>query len=188
MRAAGQQRPAALSIWMRRWGARLVSFRLAMALSTLITAADVVLPFEASDKWDAIRRLVDHLVDTERVDAKQGESIHEAIVARERSMSTGMERGIAIPHAAVDGIDDVIACLGVVPADEELAFESVDGRPTHLVVLLVIPRSKKLLHIRTLADIARVLSRDEVREALIAASDSEEAWQVLAAGESAAKA
>lgn len=173
---------------MTRVAGCLVSFRPAMTLSALITADDVLLPFEASDKWEAIRRLVDHLVDTGRVDAKQGESIHEAIVARERSMSTGMERGIAIPHAAVDGIEDVIACLGVLPADEGLIFESVDGGATHLIVLLVIPRSKKLLHIRTLADIARVLSREEVREAVIASEDGDAAWQVLAAAESATQA
>lgn len=159
-----------------------------MTLSSLITTSDIILPFEPSDKWDAIRRLVDQLVDTERVEPKQGEAIHEAILARERSMSTGMEKGIAIPHAAVDGIDDVIACLGVVPEDEGLAFESVDGRPTNLIVLLVIPRSKKLLHIRTLADIARVLSREEVRGALLSASDSEEAWNAISVSESAANA
>ena len=159
-----------------------------MTLSALISATDVLSPFEANDKWDAIRRLVDHLVDDGRVDAKQGETIHEAIVARERSMSTGMERGIAIPHAAVDGIDDVIACLGVLPEDEGLIFESVDGRATHLIVLLVIPRSKKLLHIQTLANIARVLSREEVREALIHADGSEAVWEALVAGESATQA
>ena len=103
-------------------------------------------------------------------------------------MSTGMEHGIAIPHAAVDGIEEVRACLGIVPADEGLAFESVDGRETHLIVLLVIPRSKKLLHIRTLADIARVLSREAVRDALLKADDGEAAWRVLAEGEAAAQA
>lgn len=159
-----------------------------MQLSELITVDDVLLPFEASDKWDAIRRLVDHLVDTGRVSAQEGETIHEAVLARERSMSTGMEHGIAIPHAAVDGIDEVRACLGILPSDEGLVFESVDGRATQLIVLLVIPRSKKLLHIRTLADIARVLSREETRAALLAAADGEAAWRVLAEGEAAAQA
>jgi mannitol/fructose-specific phosphotransferase system IIA component (Ntr-type) len=159
-----------------------------MQLSELITIDDVLVPFEANDKWDAIRRLVDHLVDTGRVAAQEGEAIHEAVVARERSMSTGMEHGIAIPHAAVDGIEDVIACLGILPADEGLVFESVDGRRTQLIVLLVIPRSKKLLHIRTLADIARVLSREAVREALIQSTDGEAAWRILSEGEAAAQA
>ena len=56
-------------------------------------------------------------------------------------------------------------------------------RPTRVVVLLVIPRSQKLLHIRTLADIARVLGRDSVREALLAARDAHSAWSALAEGD-----
>ncbi len=98
-------------------------------------------------------------------------------------MSTGMEHGIAIPHAAVDGVHEVLACLGIIASEHGLAFESIDGRPTRVVVLLVIPRSQKLLHIRTLADIARVLGRDSVREALLAARDAHGAWSALAEGD-----
>lgn len=159
-----------------------------MQLSEILGADDLIVPFEASDKWDAIRRLVDHLVDEGRIEVGQGEAVHEAILARERSMSTGMERGIAIPHAAVDEIEDVVACMGVVTDEAGLAFESIDGRPTRFVVLLVIPRSKKLLHIRTLADVARVLSRDEIRDGLLEADDAESAWQVLDEDEAAAQA
>ena len=96
-------------------------------------------------------------------------------------MSTGMERGIAIPHAAVEGIEEVKACLAITAGGSGLNFDSIDASPVHLIVLLLIPRKQKLLHIRTLADIARVLGRDEVREGLRAAQTQEEAWQVLGA-------
>jgi len=127
--------------------------------------------------------LVEHLVHRDRVDKDAAVTINDAVLARERSMSTGMEHGIAIPHAAVDGVEDVVACLGIVRREEGLAFDSIDGQPTRLVVLLVIPRPKKLLHIRTLADIARVLGRDSVREALVAATSPTEAWEALAQGD-----
>ena len=107
----------------------------------------------------------------------------EAVLSREKSMSTGMEHGIAIPHAAVDEIDSAIACMGLVSTEEGLAFESIDGRPARLVVLLLIPRAQKLLHIRTLADVARVLSREEVRRELLDAADAREAHRVLARSE-----
>jgi mannitol/fructose-specific phosphotransferase system IIA component (Ntr-type) len=54
-----------------------------------------------------------------------------------------------------------------------------------VVVLLVIPRAQKLLHIRTLADIARVLSKDSVRDHLVSAKNSQEAWDVLHEGAAA---
>lgn len=156
-----------------------------MRLSELFSVEDVVVDFAPADKWDSIHRLVDHLVRREKLTPAQAPSIVEAVLARERSMSTGMEHGIAIPHAAVEGVDRVLACMGVVTRAEGLAFESIDGRPTRVVVLLVIPRAQKLLHIRTLADIARVLGRDQVREHLVAARTSQEAWAALAEGDAA---
>jgi mannitol/fructose-specific phosphotransferase system IIA component (Ntr-type) len=156
-----------------------------MRLSDLFSAEDVVIDFAPADKWDAIRNLVGHLVQRGRLPAAAQGAIVEAVLARERSMSTGMEHGIAIPHAAVDGVETVLACMGIVSNATGLSFESIDGRPTRVVVLLVIPRAQKLLHIRTLADIARVLGRDVVREHLIAAHTSAEAWAALAEGDAA---
>jgi mannitol/fructose-specific phosphotransferase system IIA component (Ntr-type) len=154
-----------------------------MRLSELFSPEDVLVDFAPADKWDAIARLVDHLVARGRLRPEARNGIVEAVMARERSMSTGMEHGIAIPHAAVDGVETVVACLGIVGAEQGLTFESIDGRPTRVVVLLVIPRAQKLLHIRTLADIARVLGRDTVREQLIAARTSEQAWTALSEGD-----
>lgn len=159
--------------------------RRSMRLSELFLVEDVLVGFAPTDKWDAIRRLVDHLVGRGRIAASASAGIVEAVLSRERSMSTGMEHGIAIPHAAVDGVANVVACMGIVSAERGVPFESIDGRPTRVVVLLVIPRAQKLLHIRTLADIARVLGRDSVREQLIAAPDAQQAWTALAEGDTA---
>lgn len=156
-----------------------------MQLKSLFRPGDFVLGFEPLDKWDAIERLMDHMVEGGRIDADLAPPLREAVLARERSMSTGMERGIAIPHAAVEGLSEVVACIGVVPREGGLAFESIDARPTRLVVLLLIPQAQKLLHIRTLADIARVLGQESVRNALLAARSGEEAWHALAEGEGA---
>jgi mannitol/fructose-specific phosphotransferase system IIA component (Ntr-type) len=156
-----------------------------MRLSELFRAEDLLVGFRPADKWDAIQKLVEHLVTHGRLPRAQAAAIQEAVVARERSMSTGMEQGIAIPHAAVDGVESVVACMGIVGSDSGLSFDSIDGKPTRVVVLLVIPRAQKLLHIRTLADIARVLGKDAVREALVRSADSKEAWSALAEGDAA---
>ena len=156
-----------------------------MQLTDLFSSRDFLLAFKPSDKWAAISQMMDHLVEIGKCSPSDCEALHESVLTRERSMSTGMERGIAIPHAAVDNLTEVVACIGVVATKEGLAFESVDGRPTQIIVLLLIPRAKKLLHIRTLADIARVLGKNSVREALLVAKTGEEAHQALAAGEAA---
>ncbi len=156
-----------------------------MRLTELFTADDVLVGFAPVDKWEAVRALVAHLGQRGRLPATLLAPVTEAVLARERSMSTGMEHGIAIPHAAVEGVDGVRAAMGIVSGEGGLAFDSIDGRPARVVVLLVIPRAQKLLHIRTLADIARVLGRDSVREQLLAARTGEEAWAALAEGDAA---
>ena len=155
----------------------------AMQLRELFKPEDLLVGFAPGDKWDAIEALVAHLVQRGKVSAEAAVDILEQVQARERSMSTGMERGIAIPHAAVDQIDEVLACMGIVTSEEGLPFDSIDAQPARLIVLLVIPRSQKLLHIRTLADVARVLGKTEVRDALYGAETSEAAWYALRSGE-----
>jgi mannitol/fructose-specific phosphotransferase system IIA component (Ntr-type) len=156
-----------------------------MDLQQLFTPEDLIVGFAPADKWEAIEALVDHLVGRGKLSDEAAPQVLQQVLARERSMSTGMERGIAIPHAAVDGIDGVLACMGIVSRDEGLAFDSIDARPARLIVLLVIPRSQKLLHIRTLADVARVLGVESVREALLAAGAPQEAWNALGARDAA---
>lgn len=154
-----------------------------MKPSELLKPNDVLLDFDPADKWQAIHDLVHHLVERGRIDASVENDVREAVLARERSMSTGMEQGVAIPHAAVEDVSEIIACMGIVQGETGLEFESIDGQVARVVVLLIIPKGQKLLHIRTLADIARVLTKEKVRSELLGAKGLEEAHAVLLAGE-----
>jgi mannitol/fructose-specific phosphotransferase system IIA component (Ntr-type) len=156
-----------------------------MRIQELFRPADIIVGFEPSDKWDGIEQMMIHLREIGRIHAEVEPALSDAVMARERSMSTGMEHGLAIPHAAVEGLEDVVACLAVVQGAKGVNFESIDGSETHFVVLLLIPRAQKLLHIRTLADVARVFGNEGVRSALMTASSAEEAWHALGEGEGA---
>lgn len=147
--------------------------------------SDILVGFRARDKWDAVDRILEHLVRSGRIDPGRVGAFRDAVIARERSMTTGMERELAIPHAALDEVPQVIGCLAIVVNEEGLDFGSIDGSPTRFVVLLLIPRSQKLLHIRTLADVARLLGNEGVRNALRASKSSAEAWNALAEAERA---
>lgn len=152
-----------------------------MRLQDLIPPQHILLGLEAPDKWAVIEQLTANLLAQGAVPEALAGTFREAVLQRERSMSTGMERGIAIPHAAVDGLERVVAGLAVVsgPAGSGVPFDSVDAGPAWLVVLLLIPRAQKLLHIRTLADLARHLGREDVRQALRAAATPAQAWEAL---------
>lgn len=136
-----------------------------MKLSELIVPELVEVPFEAEDKWQALAVLARIPVRAGRYGERMVGPIEQALVLRERSMTTGMEHGIAIPHAAVDGLEDLVAVLGI--SHRGIPFEALDRQPSRILVGLIIPRQKKLMHIKTLAEIARLLSRGEVRSRLL---------------------
>jgi mannitol/fructose-specific phosphotransferase system IIA component (Ntr-type) len=149
-----------------------------MKLTDLITTDLVEVPLRAADKWEALAVLARVPVRAGKYPAAMVPIVEQALVARERSMTTGMEHGIAIPHAAIDGIEDLVAVLGLNPVG--IPFETLDGAPARIVIGLVIPRSKKLQHIKTLAEIAKLLSRAEVRDRLTRCTEAAAAVQVLA--------
>jgi PTS system nitrogen regulatory IIA component len=124
----------------------------------------------ARDKWDAISKVLDLVVDAGRIPRERRDSIHALLIERERSMSTGLECGIALPHAAVEGLGDLVAALAVFR--QGVPFQSIDGGPARIVVLLLIPKEKRMAYLPVLADAARLLSREGVRERLLAAADA----------------
>ena len=148
-----------------------------MKLSQLVAPELVLLPFSAEDKWQAISAMARAAADAGALPSDALGAVDDALQTRERSMTTGMEHGIAIPHAAVEGIDDVLAILGIAP--EGIPFEALDSEPARIIVCLVIPRAKKLMHIKTLAEIAKLLGRAEVRERLLACAGPDEVLAVL---------
>ena len=150
----------------------------AMKLSDLINAQLVEVPLRAADKWQALAAIARVPVRAGCYPESMVGTVEDALVVREKSMTTGMEHGIAIPHAAIDGIDDLVAVLGLNKGG--IPFETLDGEPARIVIGLVIPRSKKLAHIKTLAEIAKLLSKEAVRERLLACDRPEEAVQALA--------
>ena len=147
-----------------------------MLLSELIQEDLIQTGLEAADKWEAIEVLTDRLIATHEIRLTDRGEVLAAVNARERSLSTGLEHGLAVPHGAVECVSDIIACLGVSRAG--IPFASVDGKPAHLVVLLVIPKGSFQQHVRTLAAIARLASNPELRRRII---EAENPRQVVAA-------
>jgi len=133
-------------------------------LSEVLPESAIRLDMDGRDKWEAIEQLTDSLVTSAQIDESHRDDVHAALVAREKSMSTGMEQGIAIPHASAAQVEKTAVALGI--ARDGIRFEAIDGQATHLIILLVNPSNRTKAHIRTLAEIARLLSSSELRTAL----------------------
>ena len=148
-----------------------------MKLSEFVRPELIKVDLKAQDKWDAITQLVDLMVEAKEVKPEHRPDIIEVVFDRERSMSTGMERGIAIPHANSSLIDEVVGAIGI--SGSGIPFESLDGQPADLIVVLVIPKDKFQRHVRTLAGIARLFNHDEMTSALRNAGTAEEVMNII---------
>jgi len=152
-----------------------------MKISEILQPGLIMTGLEAKDKWDAIGQLVDLMVEAEKIDPEDRDAIAEALFDRERAMSTGMEQGIAIPHANSHLIDEVVGALGI--SDTGVPFESLDGQPAQIIILLVIPKDKFQQHVRTLAAIARLFNHVSMTRVLRDAKNPEHVREIIKAEE-----
>ena len=148
-----------------------------MRLTDILQHKLVIPQLRSQTKWDAIEELVDKLVETHELRILDRRQVLGAVLQRERLHSTGLDGGLALPHARTPVVEDVIGALGIAP--EGIPFESTDGSDVQLICLLVIPELQHHDHIKTITDIARLLSGCPLREALVAAGRSGTAEQVL---------
>ncbi len=148
-----------------------------MLLSELIQEDVIKVGLEATDKWEAIEELVDILVAANEIRMNDRAAVIEAVFAREKSLSTGLKYGLAVPHGASDCVKETIAAMGT--SSGGIPFESVDDHPARLVVLLVIPRGSFQHHVRTLAGVSRLATNPELRERLLTAGSAREIAEIL---------
>ena len=146
-----------------------------MRLSELLNPQAITTRLQATAKREAIAEMV-RLLETAHGLSSQGE-ILDRVLRREAMMSTGIGNGVAIPHGKARLVDRLVAACGVAP--DGIEFESADGEPATLFVLLVAPESGGALHVKVLANISRLLKEESVRRALREAPNPEAFYAVL---------
>jgi mannitol/fructose-specific phosphotransferase system IIA component (Ntr-type) len=148
-----------------------------MKLSEILLEKSIVLDVKNIDKWELIKQLTDVLVVSGQIGSDIRDSVFDGLIEREKSMSTGMENGIAIPHCCVNSISETVVSLGI--SSEGVDFDSIDSNPSRLVILLVTPKNKTKMHIKTLAEIAKLLNRAESRQHILEAKSPEDALRII---------
>jgi mannitol/fructose-specific phosphotransferase system IIA component (Ntr-type) len=101
----------------------------------------------------------------------------DAVFTRERTRSTGIGSGIAIPHGKCKAVKELVMALGI--SNDGIDFASVDGKSVTIVILLVSPADKTGPHIQALARISRLMLDEEFRTSLEKATSSVELYELL---------
>ena len=146
-----------------------------MKLSEILPLDCILAPMEAADKSDAIRQLVQAVAKAGKCTDEQ--ELLKAVFDREAIRSTGIGRGLAVPHGKCDSCDQLVMALGK-PASP-IDFQSIDEQSVDIVVLLGSPRNKTGPHIRALAHISRLMLMPDFRAALTQAASPQEVYDVI---------
>jgi fructose-specific phosphotransferase system IIA component len=148
-----------------------------MKFSDFICKDAVRTQLEADEKKSVIRAMATSLVEAGKIHQDDFESIVEAILKREELGSTGIGRGVAVPHTKHPSIDKLIGTVAV--SEEGVDFDSLDGEKVHLLFLLVSPPDRPGDHLRALENISRQLRDDSFCRFLKQSSKPDDVWLLL---------
>jgi mannitol/fructose-specific phosphotransferase system IIA component (Ntr-type)/Kef-type K+ transport system membrane component KefB len=129
---------------------------------------------QAADKAGIIAELVDLLRAGGLV--RDPDVAVRAVLAREQGLASGLQHGIAIPHARTDAVDRLVCAVGLKP--EGVAFDALDGRPARIIVLMLAPQHAAAPQLQFLAAVSQALN-DQGRAALLACDTPDDMCAVL---------
>ncbi len=131
----------------------------------------------ATNKEAVIREMVTTLVESGQLGADEHESIVEAILKREELGSTGIGRGIAVPHTKHPSVRSPVGAVGISPSGVD--FQSLDGEQVQLFFMLVSPPDQPSDHLRALENISKQLQDETFCRFLKQSKTAEDIQQIL---------
>ncbi|MHC5111052.1 MAG: PTS sugar transporter subunit IIA [Planctomycetota bacterium] len=141
-----------------------------MDIVNLIDDRCVKVPLVSTERYAAIEELVDLLHKAEHLENR--DMVLESVIARERTRSTGIGLGLAVPHGKSWGTKTLCMAIGKPP--QGIEFESIDGKPCRLIFLLASPMDKTGPHIQALAGVSRMWQAESFRAEVDQVSASDE--------------
>jgi PTS system fructose-specific IIC component/PTS system nitrogen regulatory IIA component len=146
-----------------------------MFLYELFSPEFIQVNLEAEDKEEAFEELVDHFCQIAKVNAR--EEILGALREREIKMSTGIQKGVAIPHGKTNAVDTVYGMLGI--SRKGVDYEALDGNPVYVLFMLLAPQKDSERHLKVLQRLAELLTNPQFFSELAAQRDAQGAWGIL---------
>lgn len=141
----------------------------------LLTPEVIKVHLQGKEKSEVINQLVDLLGKDTSV--KDLEKVRQAVFDRENRMSTGVGKGLALPHAKTSAVTNTIAAFAV--TEQPVDFDAIDNQPVRILFLLIGPESAKSQHIKLLSRISRLMNRRELRERLLGAETPEDVIEIF---------
>lgn len=148
-----------------------------MRMSDFVVRDAIVPDLAATTKEGVIREMVESLRSAGYFKGTDPEDLIKAILKRELLGSTGIGRGVAIPHTKHNSVDRLIGTVAL--SKNGVSFDSLDGEPVHIFVLLISPQDRPGDHLRALENVSRKLRDDAFVRSLRQAASREAVWSLL---------
>jgi len=148
-----------------------------MKLTEIIQPDSIIAQLGTTDRDQAIRDMVELLVESGAAPAAIKDDLIERVLDRERKHSTGFGRGVAVPHVKHPDIEKITAAIGI--SGEGIDFNSLDKQPVYTVFLLLSPQSRPEEHLQAMEVIFKNLSKDGFRRALRQSGSAADIGQLL---------
>jgi fructose-specific phosphotransferase system IIA component len=148
-----------------------------MKFADFVSVDAIQADLQADTKESAIREMAESLLEAGKISAGELDSIVKAIMKREELGSTGIGRGVAVPHTKHPSVDRLVGTVAI--SREGVDFESLDGEKVQLFFLLISPPDRPGDHLRALENISRQLRDDMFCRFLKQAKTREDIQQVL---------
>ena len=152
-----------------------------MRMSDFVVREAIIPELSANSKEGVIREMVTSLRSAGYFKGGEPEDLVKAILKRELLGSTGIGRGVAIPHTKHNSVDRLIGTVAL--SKSGVAFDSLDGEPVFVFFLLISPQDRPGDHLRALENVSRCLRDDGFVRALRQATSRDAIWELLQEGE-----
>jgi fructose-specific phosphotransferase system IIA component len=148
-----------------------------MKIIDLLSQNAISTELKSKTKEDMLSELADLLVQSDTIKKTEKTEILKRLKERELLGSTGIGKGVAIPHAKCPKVKNMAAAFGI--SKTGVDFKSLDGEPTYIFFLLIAPGETPGPHLKALAKISRLLDDKFIRDRLKSASSPQEVYKTI---------
>ena len=148
-----------------------------MKFADFVCFKSIIPELKAGDRNGAIAELISALDKAGQLGKKKCEEVIKAVIKRENDASTGMGKGVAVPHVKHEVVKDVVAAVG--QSSKGIDFSSLDKQPVYSVILLISPLDNPDRHLQAMENIFRHLQQDKFRKFLRQSQTVEEIEDLL---------
>jgi fructose-specific phosphotransferase system IIA component len=146
-----------------------------MKITSILKKENIIFELKAQTKEEILNELINSFKNNKQV--KNIKKLKDGILEREEVLSTGIGKGVAIPHCRTDAVEGIVIAFGktIIPVN----FDSLDNKPVLLIFLIASSETMNSEHLKLLNQIGKMTSNDELLSKIVRAKDLDEIYNIF---------